>query len=144
MFLTNDYFLYLCRQQSKDIKLKLVGMEERQQLPYKEGGCWEKTSPINSAEESSLVVALLQRLMGKVTSRGDLEYAQKVAEDTILALLDVGMIQPAQDMGQMVVNLRQQHVLEKKQQMAPWLQKLADQFNVLMGKDASVNIKKDE
>ena len=126
-------------------------MEERQQLPNTGGSCEGLTAPEHSAEEDNSKVAFLSKMMAKVALRGDLDYAQKVAEDVMLAALETGEVKLAQMLGTTVANLRQQQLMEKQkqqhlleQQKQPWPQKLADQFNLLFGKDAAAKYNKEK
>ena len=120
-------------------------------MPNTEGSCEGLTAPEHSAEEDNPRVALLKKMMAKAVLRGDLDYALMVAEDALLAALETGDLKMAQTLGRMVVNLRQQQLMEKQkeqqllqQQKQPWPQKLADQFNLLFGKDAAAKYNKEQ
>ena len=117
-------------------------------MPTTKGSCEGLTAPEHSAEEDNPRVALLKKMMAKAVLRGDLDYALKVAEDALLAALETGDLKMAQTLGQMVVNLRQQQLVEKQKEQQrleqPWMQKVADQLNLLFGKDAAALLNKDK
>ena len=76
----------------------------------------------------------LERLMSVVVSRGDLAYAEQVAQDALLAAAEMKDAELTFRMSQLQLSLRQQLVAERKQEkLMAMPKKLGDQVNVLTG-----------
>ena len=90
-------------------------MEEDKQLPKTSGGCEADVSPTKAGSESSPAAALCMKMMAIAASRGDTDYTEHVATDTMIALLQSGMPQEATMMSNAVMSIRQQKLAERQQ-----------------------------
>ena len=81
-----------------------------------------------------MISSFLERLMSVVASRGDLGYAEQVAQDALLVSAEMKDPELTFRMAQLQLNLRQQLVAERKQEkLMAMPQKLGDQVNLLTG-----------
>ena len=108
-------------------------MEEQQRLPDVGSRCGALVPP-NGCEGSDMISGFLERLMSVVASRGDLGYAEQVAQDALLVAAEMKDADLTFRMAQLQLNLRQQLVAErKKEKLMAVPQKLGDQVNLLTG-----------
>ena len=108
-------------------------MEERQRLPDVGSRCGALLHP-SGCEGSDKISGFLERLMSVVASRGDLGYAEQVAQDALLVAAEMKDADLTFRMAQLQLNLRQQLVAErKKEKLMAVPQKLGDQVNLLTG-----------
>ena len=108
-------------------------MEEQQRLPDVGSRCGASLPP-NGCEGSNMISGFLERLMSVVASRGDLGYAEQVAQDALLVSAEMKDAELTFRMAQLQLNLRQQLVAERKQEkLMAMPQKLGDQVNLLTG-----------
>ena len=119
-------------------------MDKERQLPKTDGSCWAESSPSTAGTESNQTVALLKQIMAVVAMRGDLDYAQDVAHDMLLALLQCGYGEEAACISKLELTLRQQQLNEKTKQQRQFPEKLADQLNLLTGSAAQALLEKDK
>lgn len=81
-----------------------------------------------------MMSGFLERLMSVVASRGDLAYAEQVAQDALLVAAELKDAELTFRLAQLQLSLRQQQVAERKQEKLTAVpQKLGDQVNVLTG-----------
>ena len=81
-----------------------------------------------------MISGFLERLMSVVASRGDLGYAEQVAQDALLVAAEMKDADLTFRMAQLQLNLRQQLVAErKKEKLMAVPQKLGDQVKWLTG-----------
>ena len=91
-------------------------------------------SPPNGCEGSDMISGFLERFMSVVASRGDLGYAEQVAQDALLVTAEMKNAELTFRMSQLQLSLRQQLVAERKQEkLMAMPKKLGDQVNVLTG-----------
>ena len=90
-------------------------MEEDKQLPKTSGGCEADVSPTTAGSESSPAAAFCMKVMAIAASRGDTDYTENVATDTMIALLQSGLAQEATMMSNAVLSVRQQKLVERQQ-----------------------------
>ena len=108
-------------------------MEEQQRLPDVGSRCGASLPP-NGCEGSNMMSGFLERLMSVVASRGDLAYAEQVAQDALLVAAELKDAELTFRLAQLQLSLRQQQVAERKQEKLMAVpQKLGDQVNVLTG-----------
>ena len=81
-----------------------------------------------------MISGFLERLMSVVASRGDLGYAEQVAQDALLVTAEMKDAELTFRMSQLQLSLRKQLVAERKQEkLMAMPKKLGDQVNVLTG-----------
>jgi hypothetical protein len=114
-------------------------MEEDKQLPKTSGGCEADVSPTKAGSESSPAAALCMKMIAIAASRGDTDYTEHVATDTMIALLQSGMPQEAMMMSNAVLSVRQQKLVERQQLEQRQTAALQQQMNLnLTGSNLAV------
>ena len=108
-------------------------MEEQQRLPDVGSRCGVLLPP-NGCEGSDIMSGFLERLMAVVASRGDLGYAEQVAQDALLVAAEMKDAELTFRLAQLQLKLRQQLVAERMlEKLLAVPQKLGDLVNVLTG-----------
>jgi len=133
MWVTQKCFVILQAETDAQKEVIFLRMEEQQRLPDVGSRCGALVHP-NGCEGSDMISGFLERLMSVVASRGDLGYAEQVAQDALLVAAEMKDADLTFRMAQLQLNLRQQLVAERKQEkLLAVPQKLGDQVNLLTG-----------
>ena len=126
-------FVILQSENPTPKKKYFLRMEEQQRLPDMGSRCGTLLPP-NGCEGSDMISGFLERFMSVVASRGDLGYAEQVAQDALLVTAEMKDAELTFRMSQLQLSLRQQLVAERKQEkLMAMPKKLGDQVNVLTG-----------